>query len=509
MQDLHAADRSKSGSGAKVRGFAAKNLHVWNMCFALFGIQIVWALQNANTTRIFQTLGADVAALPVLWIAGPITGLIVQPIVGHLSDHSRSRFGRRRPFLVTGGLLTAIALVFMPNATTLWAAIAALWLLTASINIAMDPSRALVADNLPHAQRAKGYAVQVFFIGTGAVFASSLPWMLVNWFGFEGAASEGALPPSVRYAYYIGSACLLLSVFWTALSTREKAATGAPAAEDRPAGTTVAGPIARFSLGGWTPALAGAALLLLALMLRWQWEVIVLASAATLGGAAQLAAGRRRARGDRSLGLLQIGEDFQRMPSALRRLAAVQFFTWFGLFAMWIYAAPAVAQRHFQSADPASAPYAAAADWVGILFATYNGVAAIGALALPAMSARIGERTTYALCLLCGAIGMGGLVLAPGPQWLWVAAAGIGVAWAAILSLPYAIIVNVVPPGKVGVYLGIHNIFLVIPQLVAAICLGPIVRHLFGGDPALALALAALFLALGALAALLIPRSKR
>jgi len=507
MQDLHADAPLRSGAGAAARGFAATNLHIWNMCFALFGIQIVWALQNANTTRIFQTLGADVAALPVLWIAGPITGLIVQPIVGHLSDHSRSRFGRRRPFLITGGLLTAIALFVMPNATTLWAAIAALWLLTASINIAMDPSRALVADNLPHAQRAKGYAVQVFFIGTGAVFASSLPWMLVNWFGVAGTAGGGALPPSVRYAYYIGSACLLLSVLWTALSTREQPATGTVAAEDRPA-AIAPGPIVRFSLGGWTPALAGAALLLLALLLRWQWEVVVLASGALLGGAAQLAAGRRRARGDRSLGLLQIGEDFLRMPAALRRLAAVQFFTWFGLFAMWIYAAPAVAQRHFGTSDAATAPYAAAADWVGILFATYNGVAAIGALALPAISARIGERATYALCLLCGAAGMAGFVLAPGPEWLWVAATGIGVAWAAILSLPYAIIVNAVPPGKVGVYLGIHNIFLVVPQLVAAICLGPVVHHLFGGEPALALALAALFLALAAFSALLIPRAQ-
>ena len=506
MQDLHADAPPKSGGEAMSRGFAATNLHIWNMCFALFGIQIVWALQNANTTRIFQTLGADVAALPVLWIAGPITGLIVQPIVGHLSDHSHSRYGRRRPFLVTGGILTAIALFVMPNATTLWAAIAALWLLTASINITMDPSRALVADNLPHVQRAKGYAVQVFFIGTGAVFASSLPWMLVNWFGVAGTAGGGALPPSVRYAYYIGSACLLLSVLWTALSTREQPAMGVALADDRP--VAAPGPIVRFSLGGWTPALAGAVLLMLALLLRWQWEVVVLASAALIGGIAQLAAGRRRERGDRSLGLLQIGEDFLRMPAALRRLAAVQFFTWFGLFAMWIYAAPAVAQRHFGTGDPASAPYAAAADWVGILFATYNGVAAIGALALPAISARIGERATYALCLLGGAAGMAGFVLAPGPEWLWIAAAGIGVAWAAILSLPYAIIVNAVPPGKVGVYLGIHNIFLVIPQLVAAICLGPVVQYLFGDEPTLALALAAVFLALAALAALLIPRAQ-
>lgn len=505
MQDLHVADPPQSGKSPESTGYLATNLHIWTMCFALFGIQIVWGLQNANTSRIFQALGADVAALPALWIAGPITGLIVQPIVGHLSDHSRSRFGKRRPFLLVGGLLTAIALLIMPNATTLWTAIAALWLLTASINIAMDPSRALVADNLPHAQRAKGYAVQVFFIGTGAVFASSLPWVLVHWFRVPGTAMQGVLSQAVRYAFYIGSACLLVSVLWTVAFTREQPATGGTMPDAQPPEPVVTGPIARLSAGGWTPAAGGMALLLLALLLRWQWEVVVLASAALLAGAVQLAAGRRRARGDASLGLLQIGEDFVRMPAALRRLAVVQFFTWFGLFAMWIYAAPAVARSHFGSADPASAGYNAAADWVGILFATYNGVAAIGALTLPAVCARIGERATYAACLWCGAFGMAGFVLIPDPDYLWLAAVGVGLAWAAILSLPYAIIVNAVPPAKVGVYLGIHNIFLVVPQLVAAVCLGPIVARLFAGEPILALGLAALFLGLAALAALFIP----
>ncbi|WP_447758172.1 MFS transporter [Sphingopyxis fribergensis] len=478
------------------------------MCFALFGIQIVWGLQNANTSRIFQALGADVAALPALWIAGPITGLIVQPIVGHLSDRSRSRFGRRRPFLLVGGLLTALALLIMPNAATLWTAIAALWLLTASINIAMDPSRALVADNLPHAQRARGYAVQVFFIGTGAVFASSLPWVLVNWFGVSNEAVRGALPPAVRYAFYIGSACLLVSVLWTVAFTRERPATDDASAALRLPVATDAGRGMPLVRGGRTLAGSGMALLLLAAGLGWQWEMIVLAAAALLIGLAQLAAAKMRARGDGSLGLLQIVEDFMRMPGALRRLAVVQFFTWFGLFAMWIYAAPAMARTHFGATDAASAPFNAAADWVGILFAGYNGVAAIVALLLPALSARIGERATYALCLSGGALGMAGFVLIPDTHWLWLSSLGIGLAWAAILSLPYAIIVGAVPPAKVGVYLGIHNIFLVIPQLVAAIALGPIVLNLFGGEPLLALALAAAFLAVAAGAALLIPSAR-
>lgn len=501
MQDLHAADTRGSDENLAPRENPASSLHVWSMCFALFGIQIVWGLQNANTSRIFQALGADIAALPILWIAGPITGLIVQPIIGHLSDHSRSRFGRRRPFLLIGGVVTALALLVMPNASTLWAAIAALWLLTASINIAMDPSRALVADNLPHSQRARGYGIQVFFIGTGAVFASSLPWVLVNWFGVSGTAAPGMLPAAVRYAFYIGSGCLLFSVLWTVAFTRERR-TAEPMAATYAVLDPPALPVRRF---GWPLAAGGGALFGTALALRWQWEVLVLAAAALFVGAAQVAAERRRARGVRSLGLLQIVEDFLRMPAALRRLALVQFFTWFGLFAMWIYAAPAIARIHFAAVDPASVPFNAAANWVGVLFAAYNGVAALAALVLPGVAARIGERTVYALCLLCGAAGMAGLVLIPDPGLLWLSSVGIGLAWAAILSLPYAIIVNAVAPEKVGVYLGIHNIFLVIPQLVAAICLGPLLLHLFGGNPAMALGLAAGFLGLAALAALLIP----
>lgn len=473
------------------------------MCFALFGIQIVWGLQNANTSRIFQALGADVAALPALWIAGPVTGLIVQPIVGHLSDHSRSRFGRRRPFLLTGGVMTALALLIMPNATSLWAAIAALWLLTASINIAMDPSRALVADNLPEAQRATGYAVQVFFIGTGAVFASSLPWVLANWFGVSGAAEPGALPPAVRYAFYIGSACLLMSVLWTVAFTRETP-TAPPSASAAPPSAAE-----RQSVSGrhWL-ALGGAALLLLALLLRWRWEVFVLGSAALLIGAGQIAAAWRRARGDRTLGLLQIGEDYERMPAVLKRLAVVQFFTWFGLFALWIYAGPVVARALVAAGDTLSGSLNVAANWVGVLFAIYNGVAALVALALPAISARIGARAAYALCLLCGAAGLSGFVFLPASPLLWIAAVGIGFAWAAILSLPYAIIVNAVAPEKVGVYLGIHNIFLVIPQLVAAILLGPMVAHFFDGDPTPALGVAASFLAVAAAAVLFIPPAR-
>jgi maltose/moltooligosaccharide transporter len=503
MQDLHTTAPQICGESATFRRALGGNLHIWNMCFALFGIQIVWGLQNANTSRIFQALGADVATLPALWIAGPITGLIVQPIVGHLSDHSRSRFGRRRPFLLAGGLLTTLALLIMPNATTLWAAIAALWLLTASINITMDPSRALVADNLPEQQRAKGYAMQVFFIGTGAVFASSLPWVLVNWFGVSGATEGVLLPPAVRYAFYIGSAFLLLSVLWTVLLTRERPlAVGAGSA----IGQDDVVPVSSGS-GRWL-CFGGGALLLIALLLRWRWEVSVLASAGLLIGAGQLAANYRRVRGARVLGLLQIGEDYRRMPTVLRRLAVVQFFTWFGLFAMWIYVTPVVARALVSAGDAVSGSYNAAANWVGILFAIYNGVAAIVALALPAISARIGERTAYALCLLAGAAGMAGFVMAPASPLLWLAPVGIGFAWAAILSLPYAIIVSAVPPEKVGVYLGIHNIFLVVPQLVAAILLGPMVLHLFGGDPAPALGIASFFLALAAGATVWIPRTR-
>lgn len=479
---------------------------IFNMCLGLFGVQIVWGLQNANTSRIFQTLGANVDELAILWIAGPAAGLIVQPVVGYLSDRTRGPLGRRRPYLLGGAILSAVALFAMPLAPTLGLASFTLWVLTASINIAMEPFRALVADRLPEEQRTTGFATQVVFIGTGAVFASALPWALTHWFGFSGQSRPGTLPESVRAAFYIGGLCLLAAVTWTVVTTSERQ----PGEARRASAASVhkaadAAGIASLARGGLLWLLGGVAVALAAAALRWEREIYLVAAIAAVYGVLQLAAMWLRRSGRTSLGMLEIVEDILHMPQVLRRLAIVQFFTWFGLFAMWIYTIPAVATRHYGATEVGSEAYNKGADWVGVLFAGYNGIAAIMALLLPFVAARIGRRASHALCLLLGGLGLAGFLVIDDPAMLWLPVIGIGCAWAAILSLPYAMLASVVPAGKTGVYMGIHNIFLVLPQLVAAIVLGFVVRHLFGGESIFALALAAASFGIAALFVAAIP----
>ncbi|MDB5705314.1 MAG: major facilitator superfamily protein [Sphingomonas bacterium] len=486
-------------------------LQIWNMCCGLFGVQIVWGLQNVNTSRIFQTLGANIDELAILWIAAPITGLVLQPIVGYLSDRTWGPLGRRRPYLFFGSMLTAVALFIMPNVTTLWSASLMLWVLTASINVVMEPFRALVADTLPEKQRTTGFAMQVFFIGTGAVLASALPWVLTHWFGMSGLAAPGMLPQSVRMAFYVGGISLLVAVMWTVFTTSErppeKLAADAPelAVHNVP---TAKGAVALMRSGLLWIA-GGGAICAVAAMQGYEREIYVLAAIACAFGFSQLAAVWLRRQGRMSIGMLEIVEDILHMPVVLGRLAIVQFFTWFGMFAMWIFTVPALAARHYGTTDATSAAYNASADWVGILFAGYNGVAALVALALPAISARIGQRACHALCLVLGAMGLLGFVTIDDPALLWIPDIGIGCAWASILSLPYAMLANALPPRKMGVYMGIHNIFLVLPQLVAATVLGFLLKHVFGGQAILALALSAGSLLLAAICVLAIPGQPR
>jgi maltose/moltooligosaccharide transporter len=479
---------------------------IWNMCCGLFGVQIVWGLQNVNTSRIFQTLGADVNELAILWIAAPATGLLVQPIIGHLSDRTWGRLGRRRPYLFYGSILTAVSLFLMPNASSVLTASLMLWVLSASINVAMEPFRAFVADTLPEEQRTTGFAMQVFFIGAGAVFASALPWALTHWFGVSGQAAPGHLPRSVHVAFYVGGVTLLAAVMWTVFTTREHPPeTLADGARVLPEHRTpsVEGAALMLKSGAlWT--IAGLVACALAFMSDWAREIYVLAGFATAFGAAQLAATWLRRQGRASLGVLEVVEDMLHMPQVLIRLAVVQFFTWFGLFAMWIYTTPAVTARHYGATNPASAAYNQGADWVGVLFAGYNGVAALVALLLPALAARIGLRASHALCLAMGALGFVGFVMIDDPALLWIPIVGIGVAWASILSVPYAMLSSAVPPHKMGVYMGIHNLFLVLPQLIAAVVLGPLVGRLFKGEAIQALGLAAAAFALAAVSALFI-----
>lgn len=495
---MQAADATGSGDDRP----RLSRAQVLDLSVGLFGVQVVWGLQNVNTTRIFQTLGADVAQLPMLWIAAPITGLLVQPIVGHWSDRSSGRWGRRKPFILVGAALTALAMLAMSAAATLPAAVLALWLLTASVNIVMQPFRALGADLLPPDQRTAGFATQVFFIGAGAVLASALPWMLSNWFGVAGVAPTGALPPSVRLAFQVGAAALIATVGWTLLRTPDR-----PVAPPRPgaAGPADGEPVAAQSWSGPLWVWAGTVLAAAAWALGLRREVFLLAALGVAFGGLRVVGERRRQGGRALSGLLGIVDDVVRMPLALRRLAATQFLTWFGLFAMWVYAVPAVALRHYGGAVPGSTGYAASGDWVGVLFAIYDAAAAAAALALPWLMGRVGLRASHAACLAVGAAGLAGFLMIDDPRMLWVPAIAIGVAWASILSTPYVIVADAIPAAKVGVYMGIHNIFLVVPQLLGAAGLGAVLDRMLGGRSDAMLAVAAAAFALAALSCARLP----
>lgn len=473
------------------------------MCCGLFGVQIVWGLQNVNTSRIFQTFGAKIAELPLLWIAAPITGLLVQPIIGHLSDRTWGPLGRRRPYLLAGALVSALSLLLMPNVGTLWAASLMLWILTAGINIAMEPFRALVADVVPAEQRNVAFAMQVALIGAGAVFASALPWILSSWFGLASEAAPGVLPLSVRAAFYIGAAGLLVTVFVTVLSTSESR-TLAAAERGKKMGSQRAAPAPLLVRSGGVCIAFGAAIGIATVVADQGAELYLLAAIGILIGLAQWLAAWKGRNGNVRQGLLEIVDDVVLMPPLMRRLALVQFFTWFGLFAMWIYAVPAVA-GHGGAIDPSGAAYNKAADRVGLVFAFYNAVAILGSLVVPGLSRRFGLRSVFAVCLMLGATGLAGLGTTGTGALLFVPGIGLGIAWSAILSIPYALVAKAVPPERVGVYMGIHNVFLVLPQLVATATLGWFVDHLLGGSAAKALMVAAGSIVIAAACALTLP----
>ncbi|MFJ6023026.1 MFS transporter [Brevundimonas sp. NPDC092305] len=463
------------------------------MCVGFFGIQIGFGLQNANTSRIFQTLGAEVDSLAILWIAAPLTGLIVQPIIGHFSDRTWGPLGRRRPYFLVGAILTTAALLFMPNAPVLWMAAATLWIMDASINITMEPFRAFVGDNLPEEQRTTGYAMQSFFIGAGAVFASCLPWMLSNWFNVASTAPEGIIPDSVRISFYVGAVGMLTAVLWTVFSTKEYSPAEIDAFEAARASQVTQASVAPRSQGAWYRGgllwgFGGAILIGAVAAFGLEKELYVLAGFIAGFGLLQMIVGGYRAAG-RSNGLTEILGDVFSMPTTMRGLAVVQFFSWFALFAMWIYTTAAVTAVHYGSSDTASVAYNAGADWVGVLFGVYNGVAALSAFALPVLARKVGKRGAHAVALVLGGLGLIGVFAIRDPQLLWLPMIGVGIAWASIVSMPYAILAGAVPGRKMGVYMGVFNIFIVVPQLVAATLLGLLLNALFGGQAIWALVL--------------------
>ena len=452
------------------------------------GIQFGFALQNANVSRIFQSLGASIDDLPVLWLAAPVTGLIIQPIIGYLSDRTWNRLGRRRPYLLYGALLSTAALIVMPNSPALWVAAGMLWILDASINVSMEPSRALIGDMLPNRQRATGYAMQSWFIGIGAIVASALPWVLTNGFDVANVAADGGVPDSVRWSFYLGAFVFLAAVGWTLLRTREyppeqlRDFERVDRAVPTEAAPTAARTVEQYRAAATALVPLGFALSIAIAFFGWAKELHVLAIGLAAFGVLQFYASIRQSTGRTSGMTYTIVNDLFAMPRVMQQLAVVQFLTWFALFAMWIYTTPGVTAHHYGATDAASQAFNDGADWVGVLFAAYNGFAALAALLLAPLVNRIGRRGTHLLCLSLGGAGLMSFVFIADPKWLLLPMIGVGVAWASILAMPYAMLAGALPAAKMGLYMGVFNIFIVIPQILAATLLGLLVKFVFDGE---------------------------
>jgi maltose/moltooligosaccharide transporter len=413
---------------------------IWNMSFGFLGIQFGWGLQMANMSAIYEYLGARADQIPILWLAAPLTGLIVQPIIGHASDRTWGRLGRRRPYFLTGAILSCSALILMPNASALWMAAGLLWILDASINISMEPFRAFVADLLPESQRTRGFAMQSLFIGLGAVVASALPWLLTNVFHVATPTGDThVIPATVRFSFYMGAAAFLGAVLWTITSTKE-----------------------------YPPD---------------DMETFRRMKAEKTG----IAANARE--------ILQAVRD---MPPTMRQLAPVQLLTWLGLFCMWLYFPVAVAHNVFGAPDQTSPVYAAGVEWGGVCFAVYSAVCFVFSFALPVIARKVGRKGTHSLCLLCGALGLMSVAVIHNKYLLLLTMVGVGIAWASTLSMPYAVLAGSVPPLKTGVYMGIFNFFIVIPEILASLFFGWIMSHLLGNNRIAAVVAGGFFMAIAA-----------
>ena len=468
------------------QGFAG----LWNISFGFFGIQIGFALQNANMSRVFQTLGASMDDLPALWVAAPLTGLIVQPIIGHLSDRTWNRLGRRRPYFLTGAIFAAISLFVMPLspafAAPLIFAAAMLWVLDASLNVSMEPFRAFVGDMLRTDQHSAGYAVQTAFIGAGAVVGSIFPYFLEQ-LGVSNVAAEGGIPDTVRYSFWFGAIALFAAVLWTIVTTQEfspeeMAAFGEESEIDEQGPLRALAAKSYGSAAIWLAAGLGVVLLVQALDL--QKEMYLLGGLLAVYGILSAIAISMAKQGQRANMLSSIVGDFAGMPEVMKRLALVQFFSWSALFIMWINTTPVVTQYVFGSTDTTSVAYNEGASWVNVLFTVYNGVAAIAALAmLPWLSRSVGQVMTHSICLTLGALGFLMFFFVRDANTLLLAEVGIGIAWASILAMPYAILASNLPQAKLGIFMGLFNVFIVVPQLLVATVMGQIMLWLFPGEP--------------------------
>jgi maltose/moltooligosaccharide transporter len=480
---------------------------IWNMSFGFLGIQFGFGLQNANVSRIFQTLGADIDAIPILWIAAPVTGLIMQPIIGHMSDRTWGKLGRRRPYFTIGAILASAALLFMPNSPALWIAAGTLWIMDASINISMEPFRAFVGDMLPDEQRTLGFTMQSFFIGIGAFVASWLPYVMANWLNIPNEAEHG-LPPSVIYSFYLGGAVFLSAVLWTVFSSREYSPEELKrfeTATDKAVLRQIeAEPSRKYAVRGILWLLTGIIIALPVYFYTLEKELYILSGGLVVFGILQLISASLVV-GKVQSGLVSVITDLYRMPKTMGQLAIVQFFSWFALFSMWIYTTPAITSNLYGTTDTASAAYNEGANWVGGMFGWYNLFAAFFSLAvLPWLARLTNRKITHMFSLIMGGLGLISLYFLTDPHQMVYSMLGVGLAWASILAMPYAILTGALPQSKMGVYMGIFNFFIVIPQILAATLLGFMVKALFHGNSIYALVTGGLSMFAAALMVLMV-----
>jgi maltose/moltooligosaccharide transporter len=548
---------------------------IWNMNFGFLGIQFGYALQNANVSRIFETLGANIETIPILWIAAPVTGLIVQPIVGHYSDKTWGKLGRRRPYFLIGAILASIALIIMPNSPVLWVAAGMLWIMDASINISQEPFRAFVGDLLPSEQRTLGFSMQTFFIGIGAVIASALPYILTNWLGISNTAPEGKIPDSVTFSFYVGAVIFLAAVVWTVFTTKEYSPEELKELEEYKDEESKARASNEYNTRslvskafklGIVSFVIGAASSILVYFKDFTGELYILTIGLTLFGIIELSSAFLQKSGRNKLGMVEIFNDFNVMPKTMVQLAFVQFFSWFALFAMWIYTTAGVTshiynmemdqsvvselRKNIEQVDPSAGDYKSAqqvqtqlneyqselestgsdqvtasmkvvkyfsgeekterfdlsettqqqidriqseynegADWVGVCFSIYNGAAIPFAFLLVFLARKTSRKMTHLIALIVGGLSFISIYYISNPTILIIPFIGVGLAWASILAMPYAILTGALPGNKLGVYMGIFNFFIVIPQILAATILGFITKNLFDGQAIYALIL--------------------
>lgn len=414
---------------------------IFNMSMGFLGIQFGFALQNGNASGILRIYGADVDTLSWFWLVAPLVGIIVQPIVGHYSDKTWNKLGRRRPYFLAGAILSSIALVLMPNANlfvsfgpVLFIAAGFLAIMDACFNLAMEPFRALVADNLSDQQRTTGFAVQTFLIGIGAVIGSFLPYLLHNWFGVSNTAPEKTVANNTKLSFYIGAVVFMVTIVWTVIKTPE-----------------------------FSPK---------------EYEKYH---------------GQNKNKNPK---LSSIWDDLKHMPVTMRQLGLVQFFSWFALFGMWVFTTDTIATHifHLPVEDKSSQLYHDAQDWTGVIFGVYNGVAAIYSMLLPVIAVKVGRKKTHIISLIVGAVGLISIYFAPNKEFLLLSMVCVGIAWASILSMPYVILSSSIPSGKMGVYTGIFNFFITIPQIVNSLIGGPMVKYIYNNQPVYALVLSGIFM---------------